>query len=319
MPSKGDKIRFQKEDHEVRSVYRLHGERYYVIGNYGRNGRKRLRTLLWIGGRYRERILHLLENTRENYQRLQLLLDADGSSLPVPRLRVFEKRGKAIEAVTEHVPGESLRRYLKACREGKRQPVSPYLALKLNSKLVYQVANLVGKKNWLHADICPDNLIISSNTTRLTLIDFGSLLRYADSRQGPRGDGSQAIYQAPEVLAGEPPTWQSELFSCGMVFYETLTRTIAYDGRGGQAGETGPPLLPPSRTEAIRGSTFPRELWAELDAYAAKSLACRRSERYPTMSAAIAAQKRLVQAADSYTTTTADESWLDRWLKKIGL
>jgi len=59
----------------------------------------------------------------------------------------------------------------------------------------------------------------------------------------PGGGGSITPYAAPEVIAGDPPTPQSDIFSFGAIFYEVLTGHRAFPGELTEAPPCGNPAL----------------------------------------------------------------------------
>ncbi len=73
----------------------------------------------------------------------------------------------------------------------------------------------------LHRDIKPQNVMLADEDGRLVLMDFGTgyELRHAS-------DASLAgtpLYLAPEVLAGDPASRQSDVYSIGVVLFRLLT------------------------------------------------------------------------------------------------
>ncbi|EAR92852.2 cyclin-dependent kinase-like Serine/Threonine kinase family protein (macronuclear) [Tetrahymena thermophila SB210] len=84
------------------------------------------------------------------------------------------------------------------------------------------------KNNYIHADLKPDNLLISEDTKTLKMCDFGTalpieengIIKYLQSR----------FYRAPEVLIGYPPYNQIDVWSVGVTLYEIYTQKILFDG-----------------------------------------------------------------------------------------
>ncbi|MCB0413738.1 MAG: serine/threonine protein kinase [Bdellovibrionales bacterium] len=75
--------------------------------------------------------------------------------------------------------------------------------------------------NIIHRDLKPKNIIIQSNN-QVKIVDFG----VAEALMGGTGS-AEAVgtinYLAPEVLAGEPSSRQSDIWSAGIIFYELFT------------------------------------------------------------------------------------------------
>lgn len=78
----------------------------------------------------------------------------------------------------------------------------------------------------VHGDIKAQN-VMREDRGRIVLMDFG-----AGRPQGAdvAGVAGTPMYLAPEVLAGEPPSAQSDLYSLGVLLFHLLTRTFPYVG-----------------------------------------------------------------------------------------
>lgn len=98
----------------------------------------------------------------------------------------------------------------------------------------------------VHRDIKPLNLMISRDGT-VKLMDFGISRDLSSDRTVGVLMGTPA-YMAPEVLAGQPATPQSDLYSAGVLFYEMLTGRKPVPGRAEPLGEP----VPGSLDRAIR-------------------------------------------------------------------
>ncbi len=78
----------------------------------------------------------------------------------------------------------------------------------------------------VHGDVKAQN-VVREQGGRIVLMDFG-----AGRAQGAdvAGVAGTPMYLAPEVLAGEPPTIQSDLYSLGVLLFHVLTRAYPYAG-----------------------------------------------------------------------------------------
>ena len=92
------------------------------------------------------------------------------------------------------------------------------------------------KKNFVHGDIRPENLVLCREPNRLVLIDFGSAWPVEKTTARSLGDGVSEFYSAPEQLRDNRfADFRSDQFSASVVFYELLTLDLPYEGLGGKA------------------------------------------------------------------------------------
>src|SRR4051794_1578038 len=83
----------------------------------------------------------------------------------------------------------------------------------------------------LHRDLKPQNVMIDGRG-RVRLTDFG-LAGAAGSFRGTEIRDGTPAYQAPEQLAGEGGTVQSDLYALGLVLYEMFTGKRPFPAQGG--------------------------------------------------------------------------------------
>jgi serine/threonine-protein kinase len=83
------------------------------------------------------------------------------------------------------------------------------------------------EKGLVHRDIKPNNIIVLEDDS-VKIIDFG-MAHVADirSRTGLKGT---LLYMAPEQIEMKPPSPLSDIFSLGVVAFETLTRRRPFEG-----------------------------------------------------------------------------------------
>jgi len=85
------------------------------------------------------------------------------------------------------------------------------------------------KNKVIHADIKPDNILISSDTKTLKICDLGtaflveesSLVEYLASR----------FYRAPEIIIGYPYDTSIDMWSAACTLYELYMGTFPFNGR----------------------------------------------------------------------------------------
>lgn len=78
----------------------------------------------------------------------------------------------------------------------------------------------------VHGDVKAQN-VMREKGGRIVLMDFGAGRAQGADAAGVAGT---PMYLAPEVLAGEPPTAGSDLYSLGVLLFYLLTRTFPYKG-----------------------------------------------------------------------------------------
>jgi len=85
------------------------------------------------------------------------------------------------------------------------------------------------KKNGIvHADIKPDNLMVSADLKKCKLIDFGNAMYIEDL---PRtGELVARYYRAPEIILGLPLGYPIDIWSAAVSIFEIYTGKLLFDG-----------------------------------------------------------------------------------------
>jgi serine/threonine-protein kinase len=116
----------------------------------------------------------------------------------------------------EYVPGVTLERLLA---HSGRLGLSAGLRVARQLCQALAAAHAVGV---LHRDVKPPNLLVQPNGN-LKLMDFGIARRIERLAPAMTTDGwvvGTPLYLAPEQLRGEEPDARTDLYACGVVFYE---------------------------------------------------------------------------------------------------
>jgi serine/threonine protein kinase len=171
--------------------------------------------------------------------------------------------------VFEYVEGETLAARLRRCG---RLPADEA------AELAIQILRAVGyahAKGILHRDLKPANVMLAGDVARV--MDFGiAKLVGARPADGESFTGTPA-YLAPEYIRDGAYTAAADVFSIGMLLYETLTGAPAV--RGDNAFEVlhrqlNEPFAPPSQLE--------RSVDERLDGLVMQAIAKSPAERYPS-------------------------------------
>lgn len=91
--------------------------------------------------------------------------------------------------------------------------------------------DLMHRRNIVHRDIKPDNiLIIDKKELKICISDLGLACRTNDNAETKVKCGTPG-YVAPEILKNQPFTDKSDVFSMGCVFFNMITSCNLYHGR----------------------------------------------------------------------------------------
>ena len=274
--------------YQVRGELRIRGRRYSILEHLGSKHRPRM----------------LVDDPATRQLRAVLVLPADCSTaqhlhvlrrLPqlaeLPQILDYERQGETIVILLSWVRGIDLGHYLAKVKRGQAATPSPYEALRLVRGLAHALHRLNQHAHIVHADLKPQNLIVTRKVSRLVMIDFGSAWPIEQTLYRVQGDGRSPIYAAPEIQTDQPrlPTLADQ-FSASLILYQLLTGEIPYSGLGGQAGRPGyesefcegnPPVS--AQSQAVR--QLPSEFQRALDGLLARGLALAPEHRFQTTSA----------------------------------
>jgi serine/threonine protein kinase/tetratricopeptide (TPR) repeat protein len=123
-------------------------------------------------------------------------------------------------------------------------------------------------RNVVHCDIKPSNVMLTTAGVPKVL-DFGIAHRDTPSGKGLETTGhirGTPVYMAPEVLSGSTPSFQSDVFSLGVLLYELATGRRPYQGRNAVDVALAMTTPAPAVAEIRRG------LSSELSAIIARAL-----------------------------------------------
>jgi serine/threonine-protein kinase len=131
--------------------------------------------------------------------------------------------------VMEHIPGKDLKTIL---RQRGRYPVEDAVSLMVQACAGVGYAHRAGL---VHCDIKPHNFIVTPDN-RLKVTDFGIARALSTILPDERADvvwGSPQ-YFSPEQAVGEAPSPASDVYSLGIVLYETITGALPFNAPSSQ-------------------------------------------------------------------------------------
>lgn len=139
----------------------------------------------------------------------------------------FVVEGTTLALVMDYVPGGDLRGYLK-----ESGPLPPAEAAQLGAS-VAEGLSAVHNAGILHRDVKPANILLDFSTTPMTprVVDFG-IARIIDVAGASHLTGviGTPLYMSPEVLSGEVPGTQADIYSLGVVLYEVVCGVTPFVG-----------------------------------------------------------------------------------------
>ncbi|WP_101758846.1 bifunctional protein-serine/threonine kinase/phosphatase [Oceanicoccus sp. KOV_DT_Chl] len=139
-----------------------------------------------------------------------------------------QQRKSCLYYLTEYISGLTLTQWMK---ENPKPPVEEVVYL------VGQIAKGIRafhRRETLHQDIKPDNIIIDKNGV-VKILDFGSchvagIAEIDNPLQQDIALGT-ASYSAPEHILKKSPTYQADTFSLAVISYEMLTGQLPFSGK----------------------------------------------------------------------------------------
>ena len=124
--------------------------------------------------------------------------------------------------VMEYVDGTTLEQYT---RHDALLPIQRIV------EIVYKCARALEyatREGVIHRDIKPANILLAGESD-IKIMDFGAALTLAAETTQVSGVGSPA-YMSPEQVKEQPLTYQTDIFSLGVVMYQLLTGRLPFQG-----------------------------------------------------------------------------------------
>jgi serine/threonine protein kinase len=191
--------------------------------------------------------------------------------------------GQELLLVMEYIRGECFSKLLRAARRKNLEPsigVVGHIASGMLHGLhaAHEATDDRGEAlNVVHRDISPQNVMIDVDGA-VKVLDFG--VAKASARIQITRDGQmkgKLSYMSPEQLQGMPVDRRADVFACGVVLWEALTRRRLFVGE--DASEVLRKIL---RDEVPRPSEFVPELTPAMDEVVLRALCKDPERRYQT-------------------------------------
>ena len=231
-------VHFRGREEKVIDTFRVAGRNYLALEELSRRGAYRVFDRhAGPDGDYR--VLHRFPASQVTRQKMETLRRLGGptANRNFPQIVECVRQGSDYYVVMSWVWGTNLRELLRSIRSRKLPRASVPEVVRLVRGLAHGLSHYHRRANVVHGDVSPANLIVTSGTKNLVLVDFGSAWPVEVTATKEAGDGITLPYAAPERISGHAnEDFRSDVFSVAVIAYELLTLEIPFDGVGGQAG-----------------------------------------------------------------------------------
>ena len=173
--------------------------------------------------------------------------------------------------VMEYIDGSTLERYAH---------VDQLLPLGRVLEIIYKCARALdyaAREGVIHRDIKPANILLAGEVD-IKISDFGAALNTSSESTQITGIGSPA-YMSPEQVREQPLSYQTDIFSLGVVFYQLLTGRLPFIGTNNYSIIYQIINVEPSPPSRLRSEVPPA-----IDTIVLRMLAKATTDRYQTWS-----------------------------------
>ena len=242
-------------------------------------------------GRHLAMKLLKMENPDFKENKAGLKHEADVlKSLDHPMIIKFEKYSSSRDntyLTMEHFRAPNVKLQIKA------DITSVHVRARRLFESVCQALSHVHAKGWVHRDMKPDNVLMNK-VGEIRLVDFSLSSKEIKGFSKMIGGGKQKTIQgtrtyiAPETINKQTPTFQTDLYSLGIMFFEVLTGKTPF-----QAPTPEELLRKHLRTEPPNASEFNKNVTPEMDRLIAKLLKKKPSERHASVDEVLGELRRI--------------------------
>ncbi|HWM85737.1 MAG TPA: protein kinase [Kofleriaceae bacterium] len=255
-------------------------------------------------------------NFSQDHHFIQMLIDEAKITVQLQHVNIAQtfdlgRVGDTFYITMEYVDGADLYRLLRKSSEQERMfpiPLSAFIGKEVASGLDY--AHRKRDHNGrplgiVHRDVSPQNVLISY-AGEVKLVDFGIAKATMRARQTAAGViKGKYYYMSPEQAWGEPLDHRTDIFSAGILLYETLTGQMLY------LEEDLHKLLDMVRRADIPPpSTVRPEVPPQLDAIVMRALSKQQDDRYQTAGDLANALERFLHAYAPVFTANKVAAWI---------
>ena len=281
-------VRIGRRQHEVIGRLTVRRHPYLLLKELGSLGRTRYMAFD-PDARGELRLILVLPHSAAAEEHVRVLKRLPAGNVNLPRLLNYEVQQGELRLVLTWVEGTPLQSFLDAVRGRRARRVSSYESVRLVRGLAHGLRTLHQHAHLVHGDLTPANLILTSPTRHLAMIDFGSAWLGERTAFRAAGDGLTRVYAAPELQneSGDGLNFRADQFAASVIFYQLLTTQIPYANLGGKAG--GPEYAARMADKLTAPSNYlpdgrhlPRSIRQAIDRVVKRGLAFDPDERYPT-------------------------------------
>ncbi|MGH9572362.1 MAG: serine/threonine-protein kinase, partial [Candidatus Acidiferrales bacterium] len=200
----------------------------------------------------------------------------------VCRIHEFTRSETTACISMEYVSGETLLSKLQ--RRGAIPPVDAV-------EIAVQICAGLGEahaQGIIHRDLKPANVVIAHDKT-VKIMDFGVARKSVDAASATEDLAGTPAYMSPEQLEMKPVTFQTDIYSLGMILFEMVTGTQAFTAEN--AVELA---LLQLRQEPPRPSSIVPAIPTRLDSAILRCLRKDPTERFPSVGELSAALEKAV-------------------------
>lgn len=170
-----------------------------------------------------------------------------------------------------------------------------------------QALSLVHSKGWIHRDVKPDNILMNK-AGEIRLVDFSLAAKEVTGFSKMIGGGKiktiqgTRTYIAPETIRKQAPTFQTDIYSLGIMFFEVLTGRTPF-----QAPTPEELLRRHLRDEPANASEFNKNVSPEMDRLIFRMLKKKPGDRHSSVDEVLSELKRIRIFKEDVTAVVNDD------------